>query len=127
MVIGNYTPATDEHEAIIDKGASEQGYIFKDEEAFELHTDKVCYIPELSDTLYTRNSFMDMCNGQEQFARYAFQSVNWQHPEAYIDEQFVNSEWDECPKCGHWFDLWDTDKPPCKKCGAALDYEIIGQ
>jgi uncharacterized protein (DUF983 family) len=63
-----------------------------------------------------------MCDGQEQFARIVFESVGWQHPEAYIEEQFVNGEWNDCPKCGHWFDLWDKDKPPCKNCGATLDY-----
>lgn len=121
-IIGSYTPEVDEQEAIIKKEFFGQGYIFKDEEAFELHPDKVCYVPERSDATYTRNSLIALCNGQERFARIVFESMDWQYPETYVDEQFANGEWDACPKCGHWFSLWDEDKPPCKKCGAALDY-----
>ena len=41
------------------------GYIFKDEAAFLSHPDQVCYVPELSDTAYTRNDLLALCDGQE--------------------------------------------------------------
>jgi hypothetical protein len=122
-LVVSYTPETDEHEAIIDREYFGRGYIFKDEEAFEKSLDKPCYVPELSDAVYTRHDFIAMCNGQARFAEIVFEYVDWQCPESYVDEQFVNMEWDECPSCGHWFDRYEPGELPCKKCGAVLDYQ----
>lgn len=58
LKIGSYTPETDEAEAVIDREYYRQGFIFKDEEAFLNFPDKVCYVPELSDEGYTRQSFL---------------------------------------------------------------------
>ena len=38
LKIGSYTPETEDQEAVIDRGYYRQGWIFKDEEAFRLHT-----------------------------------------------------------------------------------------
>lgn len=66
--VGSFTPADEMNEkgAVIEREFYRQGNIFKDEEAYldKEHPDKVCYIPELSDSLYTRQDFLDMCNGQ---------------------------------------------------------------
>jgi hypothetical protein len=124
--IGSYTPAADsDDEPVIEREYFQQGYIFKDEEAFYEHTDKVCYVPELSDSVYTRNDFLDLCGGNEDFAVECFDIVDWQHPESWIDEQYVNGEWDDCPKCEYLYSLYDVKhgkiEPVCKKCGARLD------
>jgi hypothetical protein len=121
--IGSYTPATDETVAVIEREYWGQGWIFKDEEAFYNHCDKPCYVPELSDTVYTKQAFINMCGGREDYAQECFDTVDWQHPETWVEEQFANGEWDECPACHHWYSRWAKDKPPCEKCGGALTYE----
>jgi hypothetical protein len=118
LIVGSYDAETEK----IDREFYGQGYIFKDEEAFRLYPDKVCYIPELSEATYTRNSLIAMCNGSERFAEIVFDYLDWQHPETFVEEQFVNSEWDECPQCGRWFSLWEAVHAPCAGCGAILDY-----
>ncbi len=121
--IGSYTPATAETPAIIDREYYGQGFIFKDGAAFHIHPDQPCYIPELSDAVYTRQDFIKLCGGREDFAEICFDIVDWQSPESWIQEQFTNAEWDICPKCGHWYSR-HTDARPCAKCGGGLEYEI---
>jgi hypothetical protein len=121
-IIGSYTPATDESPAIIEREFWGQGYIFKDEEAFLNHYDKPCYIPELSDNVYTKQDFINLCGGREDLAAICFDIVDWQHPESWIDEQFLGGEWDDCPECGHWYSRYGKLEP-CEKCGGPLEYE----
>ena len=123
LKVGSYTEGTDEAEAIIEREFYRQGYIFKDEEAFTDHYDKPCYVPELTDAVYTKQDFINMCGGREDFAGICFDIVDWQHPESWIEEQFVNSEWDECPAC-KWFYSRYGELKPCEKCGGALEYEM---
>jgi hypothetical protein len=127
LKIGNYTPATEDTEAVIERDYSEQGCIFKDEEAFENHTDKACYIPELSDTVYTRQAFLDLCGGNASLARECFEVVDWQHPETWVEEQFQHGEWDACDECGWVFSIYhNADEPEiseCPHCGAKYPSE----
>lgn len=81
LKIGSYTPETDGAEAVIERDYYRQGWIVKDEEAFLHYPKKVCYVPELSNGAYTRQDFLAMCNGQEEFARECFYAVDWQCPE----------------------------------------------
>ena len=126
FLIGSYTPAKGEAEAVIERGATEQGYVFKDERAFEKFKKKICYIPELHDGGYTRQDFVDMCNGREDFARELFYYVDWQSPETLLEEWFVNGEWDECEKCG-WFHSLHPKPAACEKCGAEFKAEVDGE
>ena len=118
LKIGSYTPETEDQEAVIDRGYYRQGWIFKDEEAFRLHPERVCYVPELSDTVYTRQDFLSMCNGQEEFAAECFDAVDWQAPETWIDEQYRYNEWGWCEHCQQIYAM-DGEPCPCPKCGAA--------
>ncbi len=98
-----------------------QGMIFKDEEAFsrgetEGSCDDVCYIPELSDTLYSYNDFLEMCKGEKDIARWVFDCVDWQHPETYIDEMEAEGELDVCKQCGRMF--LSYGKRSCPRCHA---------
>jgi hypothetical protein len=114
LKIGSYTPATDEMEAVIDREFYGQCYIFKDEEAYNTDLDKPCYIPELSDAIYTHQSFLDMMDGQEKLARDLFERVDWQHPETLIEEDFASGEYDICPECGRMFACYGrTTCPHC--------------
>ena len=118
--IGEFQPGTEASEEMIIKVFHSQGWIFKDEEAFELYPDKVCYIPELSDEKYTRNDFMELFNGQYELAAECFHSVDWQHPETWKDEQFSYYEMDYCPKCKKIY-LMPGEQIPCPICGTNPD------
>ena len=69
LQIGKYTAPQDGRPAIIQREFYGQGYIFKDEAAFLSHPDQVCYVPELSDTAYTHNDLLALCDGQEKLAQ----------------------------------------------------------
>jgi len=88
----------------IARGETEQGYIYKNYEAYENRTGEVCYIPELSDTAYTHKDFINIVNDKynedkdfanflnqqniscEKWADSLFELVDWQHPTALLDE-----------------------------------------
>ena len=116
LLVGSYTPGTVDTGAATERGYYRQGWIFKDEKAFLYRPDQVCYVPELSDGAYTRRDFLDMCNGQEEFARECFYAVDWQSPETWIDEQYRDNEWQYCPHCRKIYDMAGEEKP-CPVCG----------
>jgi hypothetical protein len=89
LKVGKYFPATDETEAVIEREYHGQGHIFKDEEAYEAGLNNVCYIPELSDTVYTHQDFLDVTGGEEALARDLFDHVDWQHPESLAEEGYI--------------------------------------
>lgn len=76
-----------------------QGFIVKNEDAFLHRKDAVCYIPEFTDSKYTRQDFLDICNQQEDIATMCFYSVDWQHPETWLDEQYTCDELGWCEHC----------------------------
>lgn len=80
-------------EYIIHREFYRQGMIFKDEEAYKFHKDQPCYSPELSDSVYTGNDFLELCNCQQDLADELFEGVDWQHPESLKEDWFVNGEW----------------------------------
>ncbi len=116
LKVGTYTPATDNTEAVIDREFYGQGYIFKDEEAYETSLDQVCYIPELTDNVYTHQDFLSIMDGQEELARDLFDRVDWQHPETLFEEDCANGEYDNCSGCGRLFACYE--KSVCPHCGA---------
>lgn len=117
LKVGSYTPETEEQEAVIERAYYRQGWIFKDEEAFLHHPEQVCYVPELSDSAYTREDFMGLCNEQEEFAKECFYTVDWQHPETWVEEQYRFDEWGWCERCGQIYDM-GGEPCPCPICGA---------
>lgn len=114
--IGSYIPGTDGAEPVIERDYFQQGWIVKDEEAFLHYPDKVCYVPELSDSAYTRNDFLDICNGQEEFAAMLFEMVDWQSPETLKHELFAMQEIAFCPVCKKLYFMAGEEKP-CPVCG----------
>jgi len=121
LKVGQYTPATGETEAIIEREFYGQGYIFKDEESFDTSLDTVCYVPELSDAAYTHQCFLDMMDGQEALARDLFDRVDWQHPETLLEEDYANGEYTDCLECGRIFACYG--KTECPHCNSP--YKII--
>lgn len=94
-----------------------QGMIFKSDEAFydTEHPDRVCYIPEGSDTKYTRNSILQECNGQTDLAEEVYEALDWQHVNSLLDDWFGNGELDTCKKCGKMFNCYGVVR--CPYCG----------
>lgn len=120
LKVGSYTPETEEQEAVIDREYYRQGWIFKDEEAFLHHPERVCYVPELSDEGYTRQNFLDMCNGQEEVAALLFESVDWQSPETLLNELYDTYELEFCPVCQKNY-FMAGEQIPCPYCGYQPD------
>lgn len=107
---------------IIYKEWYRQGMIFKDEGAYKFHKDQPCYSPELSDSLYTGNDFLDLCNGQQALADQLFEEVDWQSPETLIEENFRNREWVECERCGNIIYYGDgSEDVKCPNCGRKIE------
>ena len=117
LKIGSCTPETEDQEAVIDREYYRQGWIFKDEEAFRLHPEQVCYVPELSDEGYTRQDFLAMCNGQEELAEFLFEMVDWQSPETLKSELLATYEIDFCPVCKKYY-FMQGEQIPCPICEA---------
>ncbi len=109
LKVGSYTPK-------LKREYYRQGWICKDEEAFLFHPDRVCYVPELSDTPYTRKDFIKLCNGQDNFAADCFDAVDWQSPATFIEEQYRDNEWGWCPHCKRIYRM-EGEVRPCPACG----------
>lgn len=65
----------------------------KSYDAWERDPDGVCYIPENNegdpDDCYTKNDFINLCDGDEIKAKIVFDLCSWEHPECILDQ------WDE--------------------------------
>lgn len=114
MVVGEYIPATDRKAEAIRREFYGQGMIYKNTEAYDNGLDIVCYIPEQSDSKYTHRDFLAMCNEQEEIAQVVFDSVDWQHPETYVDEQLRDRELAICERCHKWY--WSYEVEICPIC-----------
>lgn len=117
LVVGKYTPEDVEGDMpeVIEREYYGQGMIFKDEEAYKNHPDRVCYVPELSDSTYTREDFLNLCDGNVEMADELFDNCDWQHPESLLEDWIVNGEWERCERCGVLFDCQRYDS--CTNCG----------
>ena len=101
-----------------------QGWIFKDWEAFKNRPDAPCYVPELSDAVYTAEDFLRICKGQEEFADQLFDGADWQHPDSLMEEWMRNNEWVECPNCRSLVNYGDgCNDRECPVCGVRVGEE----
>ena len=86
LLVGSYTPPDESGKGeVINREFYGQGMIFKSDEAFydTEHPDRVCYIPELSDTKYS-----------------------------LLEDWFRNGELDTCKECGKMFNCYGETKCP---------------
>lgn len=99
LLVGSYSPERGNEPEKIDRDYYRQGWIFKDEDAFQNRPDDVCYIPELSDEKYTRNDILKILAGDEELAKTMFKELDWQHPESLLEDWKANGEIAWCPHC----------------------------
>lgn len=99
----------------LERGATAQGFVFKDEDAFLNRPNDICYVPELSDVCYTKNTLLEMCLGDESLAAQMFYMLDWQHPETFVSEMIAEEEWGYCPKCEKMYQM-DGERKPCPTC-----------
>ena len=78
-----------------ESGSSENGFCFKDEEAYLNSWDEPCYVPEYglpnidnnnTTDYYTHNSLLELCSNNKKLCDAVFYSVDWQYPETYLEE-----------------------------------------
>ena len=95
--------------------------IFKDEDTYRNRKNEPCYVPELTNSVYTGQDFIDICYGQKEFADELFDGVDWQHPESLMEDWLVNNEWVICEGCGKLINYGDgyNDKK-CLNCGLEI-------
>lgn len=82
-----------------------QGEFYKNFQAFEDKSRKVCYVPELSDTSYRYRDFYLLVKNKfeelgvtgdiHKVACILFEMVDWQHPETLLEELSDNGEFDD--------------------------------
>jgi hypothetical protein len=89
--VGYYNETTGEYI----KEFSEQGFYYKDYDAYINETPEVCYIPELFDTEYTYTDFIRIAKHNEQLALYLFTTVDWQRPETLFNDLLIDEEINE--------------------------------
>jgi hypothetical protein len=97
----------------------QQGWVFKDADAFEYRPTAPCYVPELFDIAYSKEDLLALCDNQEDIAKEVFHLLNWQSPEALLDEEFTEGELTLCKHCSRMFKSYWTSK--CPHCGNAHD------
>lgn len=121
--VGRYIPESRDQPEVIEREYYGQGMIYKNWEAYydTAYPDQVCYIPELSDSLYTRQDFLDICNGQPEIADRIFEEVDWQSPETCLEDQWYE-ELAICPDCKKWYWCYDVEK--CPNCGNVKEHEM---
>ncbi len=100
-----------------------QGMIFKSWRAYENDPTAPCYVPELSDEVYTADDFLELCSGDKEFVDKLFKGCDWQHPLTLMDEWFRNNEWVMCPVCGNYVNYGDgSGEDVCRNCGKKIDW-----
>ncbi len=70
----------------LERGFFRQGWVFKDWDAFYNKPEAPCYVPELSDAVYSSRDFIVLCNGREEMAERLFLELDWQSPSTVLDE-----------------------------------------
>ena len=77
---------------------SNNGYIFKDEEAFEKNWDAPCYVPEGEIELvdrcefYTHNDLLKLCYNNHKLCNSVFNELDWQYPETLLEDIDMHSD-----------------------------------
>jgi hypothetical protein len=80
---------------------AENGFIYKNEDAFANHPEHVCYVPEYgfdeteyvdeeSNNAYTYNDLLSLCDGNKELCKNMFAELSWEFPETWLTEYNYN-------------------------------------
>lgn len=123
--VGNVEPLK-ELKIPINREPLEQGMGYKNEGAFYDKHDpnRICYLAELSDTIYSRNDFLKLADYNPKIAERIFSYCDWQAPETALEDLLGSQEIVECPKCKHLLFLGDDEDAKCSHCGTAVHVNL---
>lgn len=128
-------------------GATWQGFVYKNPNAFAGKSAEICYIPELDFRSltpdengwysldqaedecigYTYQDFVDICDGEASVARVVFDSVDWQSPGTYYDElDEEDIEEFRSPASGRAFAALSERGKDAKETGDSIDGGSVG-
>ena len=65
----------------------DSGMVYKNYENYETGIG-ICYIPELSDELYTKEDILILCDGNERLAWFIFDVIEGQIPETFYNDLY---------------------------------------
>lgn len=102
----------------IEREYFQQGWIFKDWEAFRDSMDAPCYVPELDNIVYTKRDFLVLCNNQEEIAEELFEQLDWQSPSTLFNEWEDMGEIEACEGCGKLLLVFGLER--CPYCGNGI-------
>lgn len=121
--IGSIQIDPDTKQYKIDRGPTSQGYVYKNEENYYENPDKPCYIPELHDTIYTKNDFLELTRNNESIADLLFDIVDWQSPETLFDEWLNYNLIVECEHCHNYVIYGDgmENTTHCPYCNTKIN------
>ena len=89
-----------EGKPVIHRESTEQGEVYKNEQNYYFHSEEPCYVPEMSDDIYTGNDFMELAEGNQDIADLLFDMVDWQSPETLMCDLMSTNEIIRCENCG---------------------------
>ena len=75
------------------RGATMQGYVYKNDDAYYHHPTEICYVPELSDDTYTAEDFFNIAKGNRKIADLIFELCDWQSPETELDQLLMYEDY----------------------------------
>jgi hypothetical protein len=93
----------------IEKGQTDNGWVYKDYTAFEEKSNNICYLPEYGETLedgYTYHDFLGIAQEflddnpevegweTQDIAQNLFDLVDWQHPKTLRDEWEIKGSYE---------------------------------
>lgn len=97
------------------RGLSAQGEVYKNSKAFYEKSNEVCYLSELNDYKYTYKDFLNLAHGSEEVAEFLFDDVNYQSPEALLEDYLSADEVHDCLCCEKMYVSYGVDY--CPYCG----------
>lgn len=95
----------------IEKDYTDQGLVYKNQLAF-ITKKGTCYVPELSETEYTYDDFLEIAKGNHDIASQLFYSVDWQSPSTLYDEWIQEDEINECTNCKKAYFSYEVTRCP---------------
>lgn len=63
--------------------------MYKDIEAFENKSSKICYVADCSNREYNYNSLLKLCKGNIELTEYIFNMLDWKQPANILEHLLI--------------------------------------